>query len=267
MNRTKKFALAKSRAALIIAHPGHELRVYHWLTVARPVVFILTDGSGHTGKSRLATTTQIVEASGSAVGSIYGRMSDRMMYSAIINHEYKRFIALVEELAQSFMRASFDYVVGDAIEGYNPTHDVCRLLINAALELAKPRLNHAMLNYEILLTGEPDDYAEARFEKALWLELNNEAWQQKLAAARGYPELAAEVDGMLKQSGRETLRRECLRPVEPGFPFTAQMPEPPYYERYGEQRVAAGYFQTVLRYRDRMLPLAEALAQYVSRQL
>src|SRR5207253_5484219 len=37
-------ALPGGRAALVIAHPGHELRVYHWLRLARPSVFILTDG-------------------------------------------------------------------------------------------------------------------------------------------------------------------------------------------------------------------------------
>jgi hypothetical protein len=39
-------ALPDGRAALVIAHPGHELRALHWLRLSRPCVFVLTDGSG-----------------------------------------------------------------------------------------------------------------------------------------------------------------------------------------------------------------------------
>jgi hypothetical protein len=37
-------ALPDGKAALVVAHPGHELRVFHWLRLARPCVFVLTDG-------------------------------------------------------------------------------------------------------------------------------------------------------------------------------------------------------------------------------
>ena len=40
-------ALSEQRAVLVVAHPGHELRVHGWLELARPTVCILTDGSGH----------------------------------------------------------------------------------------------------------------------------------------------------------------------------------------------------------------------------
>ena len=43
----------RKRCALVVAHPGHELRVYGWLALRKPDVYILTDGSGHTGNSRL----------------------------------------------------------------------------------------------------------------------------------------------------------------------------------------------------------------------
>src|SRR5260370_411620 len=71
-------------AALVIAHPGHELRVHHWLERARPVTFVLTDGSGHTDRSRLAATTAILERAGATRGAIYGAMSDRELYQAIL---------------------------------------------------------------------------------------------------------------------------------------------------------------------------------------
>ena len=59
------------RAVLVIGHPGHELRVFHWLEMLRPVVFVLTDGSGGSGYSRLPSTTRILDQVGASRGSFY----------------------------------------------------------------------------------------------------------------------------------------------------------------------------------------------------
>ncbi|HEX8245140.1 MAG TPA: hypothetical protein VF541_16635, partial [Longimicrobium sp.] len=46
--------------ALVVAHPGHELRVYGWMERARPLVFVLTDGSGSGSEGRLESTTGVL---------------------------------------------------------------------------------------------------------------------------------------------------------------------------------------------------------------
>ena len=62
MNMTS--VVSDRRAALVIAHPGHELCVYGWLETVRPRVFILTDGSGRSGQSRLKSTEEILSVVG-----------------------------------------------------------------------------------------------------------------------------------------------------------------------------------------------------------
>jgi hypothetical protein len=42
--------------------------------------------------------------------------------------------------------------------------------------------------------------------------------------------------------------------------------EVPYYETYGEQRVAAGAYDRVLRFREHLLPLADALWDHGERR-
>jgi hypothetical protein len=55
-------ALPPVPALLCVARPGHGQRVYAWLTLARPAVSVLTDGSGRSGRSRLpATGVTLVE--------------------------------------------------------------------------------------------------------------------------------------------------------------------------------------------------------------
>jgi hypothetical protein len=66
---------------------------------------------------------------------------------------------LVQELAAALMRERIDYVVGDAVEGYNPSHDLCRAIINAAVDIASHERDRDIPNFEVLLTSEPEDAA------------------------------------------------------------------------------------------------------------
>src|SRR5438309_984576 len=119
-----------SRAALMVAHPSHELRVHGWLQTSHARVVVLTDGSGRTGKPRLASTTKVLEDVGVEPGSIFGRIRDVDVYEAFLKRDFPFFIGLAEDLAEELSRNKIEYVVGDADEGYSPTHDVCRLLTN-----------------------------------------------------------------------------------------------------------------------------------------
>src|SRR5215472_7452132 len=73
-----------NKALLIVSHPGHELRVHHWLETSKPIVLVLTDGSGSVNGSRLASTTAVLVNAGARAGTIYGRFSDRELYAALV---------------------------------------------------------------------------------------------------------------------------------------------------------------------------------------
>ena len=89
------------RAALVVAHPGHELRVYNWVSLVQPRVFVLTDGSSCFHTSRLHRTTSILNSLGARPGSIYGRLTDAEMYSAILDGDIDLFVGIADELARS----------------------------------------------------------------------------------------------------------------------------------------------------------------------
>src|SRR5687767_10891755 len=133
--RTDSAGGRPARAALIVAHPGHELRVHGWLEETLPPVCVLTDGSGRTQRSRLDSTTRVLEAAGTAPGPVYGAMSDVELYNAVLDHDHSPFTRVVDEIARMLLSEQVDLVVGDAQEGYNPAHDVCRLVVDAAVRL------------------------------------------------------------------------------------------------------------------------------------
>ena len=207
------------------------------------------------------STTTVLEGAGARPGAIYGRFTDAAFYAALLEHDFPLFTGLTGELARALVEDHIDCVVGDAAEGYNPTHDVCRLVIDAATRIAARIRNVPIANFEFTLVGRPDPPGVDR-AGVICLELEAAALQRKLRVALGYVEMAGEVAAALSAWGAEAFGKESFRSVANGD--MAREPEelPPYYERCGEERVGAGTYGRVIRYREHVLPLAEALSRY-----
>src|SRR5947207_7599346 len=100
------------KCALLVAHPGHEIRVHGWLEKTKPVVYVLTDGSGRSGKSRLASTTRVLVRAGARPSNIFGRLPDRALYQAVLRRDLQLFRQLAADLADELVRERFDFVLG-----------------------------------------------------------------------------------------------------------------------------------------------------------
>ena len=257
-----------SRAALVVAHPSHELRIHGWLEQTRPRVCILTDGAGRSGEPRLDRSSEVLFRTGAMPGPIYGRLTDLEVYAAILDQDSELFCGLVEELAQMFVDEQIENVVGDAVEGYNVTHDICRVMIDTAVELAQVRYGHAIANFDFPVVGPPDDCPVELRHKAIRLELDDLAFTRKVNAAVSYsPKLAHDVEtAVIEGVPLDAFRVECLRPVYNRLSSHATSGEPLFYEVYGEKLVAAGRYKEVIRYRKHMLPLVAAIQANVERE-
>jgi hypothetical protein len=212
----------------------------------------------------LGSTTHILRQAGARIGTIFGWVTDVDLYHAILCRNSEFFIGLAEELSQQLYEQEIEYVVGDAIEGYNPAHDLCRLIINSAMVIAKNRRRIVLDNFDFLLAGRPDACPAENHGGRITLRLNDQELEAKLKAAHDYRELQDEVDITLNNYGCEAFRTECLRPVtytNGGY----DLQETPFYERYGEKQVKAGLYRDVIRYREHMIPLAEALRHHAER--
>jgi len=249
------------RTALVVGHPGHELVVHGWLELTQPLVFVFTDGSGRSNESRLASTTKILNQVGAKRGSIYGRFTDAAAYAAILNHEFDLFIGLAGELCEAFVAEHIDYVAGDASEGYNPMHDVCRLVINAAVTVARRLREHRMGNLEFCLVSQSTICHDPPHTDGICCRLDDAAFGRKMAAANECAELAGEVQAALERTSMAALRVECLRPVNSGSDGHP-CDQTPFYEAYGAKQVAAGHYHRVIRYDEDIAPLARALSRY-----
>jgi len=212
-------------------------------------------------------------------------MRDVDVYDDVLHLNHDPFIQLVHQLTNALIEGQIDVIAGDAQEGYNPTHDICRLVINSAVELVKRKRGKPIVNYDFALVGPPHRGPADLLDSAQCLTLDDGAFARKIKAARNYPELQAEVEGALNATVDENFRKkdelsqrlrstfgvtnansfrvECLRPVINRTSINPFNGDIPFYEAYGEKQVKAGLYQQVLRYREHMQPLAAVLRAQV----
>ena len=250
-------AILKGNAALIIGHPGHELRIHHWLETARPLTFVLTDGSGRGHRSRLPSTANVLRGAGAKPATIFGRWTDAQAYEILLSGNLGALAGLTRELAEALVANEIQVVVADAMEGFNPTHDLCRHVTNAAVLIAARATARKIANFDFVLIAPPDTASEAIRDQCIRLQLDPAALTRKRVAAENYPELKEEIDAAVSKFGLEIFATEFLRPVAADLP--ASFEGRPFYETYGEDRVKAGHYPKVIRYREHFRPLMEAL--------
>jgi len=246
---TRPFPI-EARTAVVVAHPGHELRIHGLVERVRPLVFVLTDGSGRSGRSRLAYTSGLLSDLEAPISPVFGRFTDLELYGAMLEGRVDLFLGLAEEIAETLVSDGIEVVVADDAEGYNPAHDVCRFLADAAVGLAASSRRRALATYTFALVGPPA--GEVTFT------LDDAALRRKLDAARRYGPLAREVGAALEEKGIASFRVETFQ--ESREPATQILKsEVPFYESYGERQVAAGFYERVLRHEEHVLPICRAL--------
>lgn len=241
------------RCLLVVAHPGHELRILGWVQRAQPLVLVLTDGSGGAGRSRLESTRRVLKEAGAQPGPVFGRYSDRELYCRLMQNDYEPFLQFEREILECILANRISSVVADNADAYNPMHDLCRYLVNSAVAGAR-RAGSSVGNESFPLIGLA---RRSDREFSEHLQLTDSEFRIKSEAVRSYEELQEEISGTLQDCPWEWFNSEYLYTESVTHPHPAK----PYYETYGEERVAAGRYPSVLRYEQHIRPLVDLLAR------
>ena len=250
------------RAALVMGHPGHELKVFGWITAHHPRVYVLTDGSGQNGVSRLSVTENLLAQLGAERGEVFGAATDVEIYEAILEQRISFFLNILDAFTESFVSHSIDFVAGDLSEGFNPTHDLCRELIDAAVALAQRAGKISIANYGFSLTEGESSYKPSHDRDCMHLSLDHDLLGRKLQAARSYAELHGEVQSAIQHYGEEYFGVECLKKINLTAPPPWAESGKPHYERCGEERKAEGKYASVIRYREHIVPIVTAIREH-----
>lgn len=248
---------ALSKTALCVGHPGHEMRVFEWMYRVHPLVDVFTDGSGPGRSSRFHLTADLLRAAGAVPGTFQGNYPDRHFYDLILQKSPAPFLEMIECLAEEWIENDIETVAGDMMEGFSPTHDLCRVMINAACQRVERRTGRHLLNLEFPLEriAPPGDLREA-----VVVRMNEEQFARKhRAATTAYPALASEVERLISQYGEAAFKVETLIPADRAAGLTWDAPEPPFYETYGRRQIALGHYRDLITHAEHIRPLAKAL--------
>jgi len=168
-------------------------------------------------------------------------------------------IDTAREIANIFVEQGIDSVACDAIEGYNPSHDMCGYLVQFAVRRATA-LRGPIEWYDFSLIDNPAEFPVEKRAQSIGVRLDTAAFNRKLEAARNYPELKAEYESAIQKFGMESFAIEWLQRT------TLQIPDcdpflttAPYYETYGQGRVSVNLYSEVIRYREHLRPLQKML--------
>lgn len=238
------------RVLLLVGHPGHELLIHGWLSRVRPRVCALTDGSGHAARPRLHECAALLRRVQATPGRIFGRHTDREMYDAILNGDVELIDGLVNEVAAELVANRIDAIVSDGMEGFNPVHDLCRIIAGAACSRAGN-----VVHYEYPLYEGP--HAFDAVGDAQIIDLDDAALEAKLACARGLAPVLSDIDEMLSRFGEAAFRREAFRPIADWTACPWPSDARPLYEQIGEEAVALHRYDRVIRYAEHMRPLVD----------
>jgi hypothetical protein len=116
---------------------------------------------------------------------------------------------------------------------------------------------------EAALDGAPFRGVRRFSEPELASDLDRELNARMLTSLQSYPVLARKIKDVLDGVALPRFRTECLRPVESPAWNKDETNEIVFYELYGEKLVAAGHYQSTIRYADHFRPLEEAMRRYV----
>lgn len=249
------------RTALVVAHPGHELRTFGWYETARPSLFVLTGGDGGCGddQSRLLFSRALAAEVGAPTGALFGRFRDREVYAAILARDAAPFVAWADALATELIALEPELVVVDSWQMYNVSHDLLHVLARLAVEQAIRRLGRPIRVAEYDPAPAASGAALPRGGDASRIELDDAAFSRKQAAALRFDGLAGEVSAVLGVEGLEAQRTELHRN---SLDFACLMPSPglvPPYERFGAKRVAAGRYRECILWAEHLEPIVRTI--------
>jgi hypothetical protein len=180
----------------------------------------------------------------------------------LLDHDTAQFVAIRDRIAAELIDGSIDCVAGDAMEGFNPVHDVCRALIDGAINVVRERTRRDLVNLEFSVDPLTDAPIAAT---PLIVPLDEEAIERKIAAALDYPEMRGEVQQLLERFGRNAFAEERLRESHTPEMLERFASTPPKYEEYGAMRVGEGRYSEVIRFAEHVLPVAIAVGAATAR--
>ena len=116
-------------ATMVFSHPNHEVAVLGTIFRLRPHIIYLTDGGAD---ARVAETKEALRSYQPA-SVHYLNHTEQSFYDALVGEDLPFYRAVSQEIRSLFRNLDGDAIYCDAVEFYNPVHDITLPIVRAAL--------------------------------------------------------------------------------------------------------------------------------------
>jgi LmbE family N-acetylglucosaminyl deacetylase len=247
------------RRLMIFSHPNHELGLYGFEQRVRPSFVFLTDGST---EKRIGESKAALDAIGLLEKARYLLYPESSIYERMLDGDVAYFEEIVERVRAVVDEIEPEQVFCDAVEFYNPTHDISLPITRAALA-GRPDVEV----FEVPLAYQPSNGADtimqrvmpSRREEAISIRLTPEATAAKRRARDEiYSVLRADLGETICGIAEEQLAIEEMRPADRGLqpvPGECRL----RYDERGRLFLERGEVDRALTWAEHYRPVAERL--------
>lgn len=245
---------------LIFSHPNHELAVCGLIQRLRPHLIFLTDGGS---AKRVAQTEEGLERIGLRDRAQFLDYPEASFYHALLDGDVSLFREVAHRVREKLDHVGPEQVLCDAVEFYNPVHDLSLPIVLTALaETEGVAVFEVPLLYQI--PGDSERYAVQRLPASraaggLVLQLTEAELNAKLAARdEVYSLLREQLGPVLGLLPDAHFAREEMAAASPTLP----VPDDERVLRYewrGKLHQQSGAVDRVITYAEHYLPAAASL--------
>jgi hypothetical protein len=123
-------SITERRTLFVFSHPNHEFAVLGIIQRLRPWLLYLTDGGG---EQRTAQTRQALAEIDLLAQAVFLEYSERSFYDALLQRDAAFFEIVARQVAETARHLAPNQVLCDAIEFYNPVHDISLPIVRRAM--------------------------------------------------------------------------------------------------------------------------------------
>jgi hypothetical protein len=256
---SNNFSLDKP-SLVVYGHPNHELATFGLLQRLTPHIVFLTDGGS---EERLQQTREGLSSIGLLDRATFLNYGEREFYDALLQRDDRFFAAIAEVVRDHVTRLGAKHIFCDAVEFYNPVHDMGLPLARAALKgkddaslCELPLIFQANESDELFIFQRPP---KLRIAESSTLSLSEEEFEAKGAAKdHVYTILMRQLAPQLRKVPREHWTTEYV------FPAREEVPRPGAdmrlrYELRAALLLERGEIAEPILYREHYVPVAAAL--------
>ncbi len=149
---TNPFDARRPGRVVVLGHPGHELAIFGLLQRHPPDLIIVVSDGGP--PERMAQSRQGLAGIGLLDRAHYLSVPEDEFYRALLDRDHGFLSGVVDAVAAEIARVEPSQVFCDAVEFYNPVHDLTLPIVRSALGASAAAI------YEIPLAYQTDDEVE-----------------------------------------------------------------------------------------------------------